>query len=426
MALVAITCLATVAAVRPALAQSAPAPRASETAPPARLSLRVEFRERMESLQSIGFTGDRDDVFWLSRLRVSVAARPTSWLRTTVQVQDARVAGKAIGPTGTPFSAPLDLRIAQAELGPASSPLVVTLGRQELVFGEQRLVGHVNWANAARSFDAARVTFRRPGLRVDGFASSVVRIRGDEWDRGGFGNRFHGVYGSTTRVVPDATLEPYVLWREDRAGAGRSRLTTTGVRLAGRIAGRTDYDIESVVQRGTLERDDHRARAQHVRVRTPVRDHVRVVAEYNYASGDRTAGDGRRETFDPLYPTPHDKYGLADQIGWRNLHHARAAIDVTAVPLPVTVAYHSWWLASATDALYNTAGAAVARVPDGAPGRHVGQGLDIQTSRALTSRVQMAAGYGCVMPGAFLRAATPGARLHAVYVMATIAATVER
>ena len=56
----------------------------------------------------------------------------------------------------------------------------------------------------------------------------------------------------------------------------------------------------------------------------------RAFGEYNYASGDDTPGDGVRGTFDQLYPTAHDKYGLADQVGWKNIHHLRTGLEVTA------------------------------------------------------------------------------------------------
>ncbi|ODS51830.1 MAG: hypothetical protein ABS36_18830 [Acidobacteria bacterium SCN 69-37] len=401
---------------------------------PPTLSVGVEFRERMEATANAGTSPGRDDVFWLSRLRVSVTGRPTSWATMTAQLQDARVAHKDIGPTGTPFSAPLDVRIAQVALGRSTSQVSGTFGRQELAFGEQRLVGPVGWANAARTFDAARVTLRQSGLRVDGFLASVVRVRRTDWDRGGFGNQFHGVYASTTRVIPAATVEPYFLWRADRdqrtdAGTFTPRhLGTTGVRVAGTLHGTFEYGIESVVQRGSRGHEVERAYAQHLRLRLPALTRgVRIVTEYNYASGDRTPGDGRHGTFDPLYPTPHDKYGLADQVGWRNVHHARAAVEITRyAQLPIAAAYHSWWLASRTDALYTAGGAVAAQIPDGAPGRHVGQELDLQASHPFTSHVQVAGGYACLFPGTFLRAATPGARMHAAFLMLTIAATTGR
>ena len=107
----------------------------------------------------------------------------------------------------------------------------------------------------------------------------------------------------------------------------------------------------------------------------------RVFGEYNYASGDETPGDGLRGTFDQLYPTAHDKYGLADQVGWKNIHHLRTGLEFRPhAKLALAGGYHSFWLASATDALYNAGGTAIARIPTGAPDRHVGQELDIQAT----------------------------------------------
>ena len=81
------------------------------------------------------------------------------------------------------------------------------------------------------------------------------------------------------------------------------------------------------------------------------------------ADGDADPADGTRGTFDQLYPTPHDKYGLADQIGWKNIHHARAGFEITPLKgLPVTTNYHSWWLAETRDGIYNAGSASLARV----------------------------------------------------------------
>lgn len=439
-AALALACLTFVPHAGTAMAQSSPPMETTTPAPPsrdrqdaddpvpARLQLRAEFRERVEAIDGITFTGGQDDMFWLSRLRLTASVTATEWMTLHAQVQDARVAGKQVGTGGVPFSAPADVRIAHVALGRATSPVGLTLGRQELAFGEQRLVGHVSWANAARTFDSARLTLRRDDLRLDLFAGSVVRIRTADWDRSGFGNRFHGMYVSATRLIPRAVVEPYFFWRADRdlrtegRAPGDLALGTTGLRLAGQLPGEFDYGIETVMQRGSLGSDTHRATAQHLRLRTPPLGTARLVGEYNYASGDDTVGDGRRGTFDPLYPTPHDKYGLSDQVGWRNVHHVRAAVELTTVPhTPITAAWHSWWLASATDALYSASGAAVARIPDGAPGRHVGIGVDVQASRALTREVTVAGGYAHIQPGTFLTAATPGDARHAVYLMLTLA-----
>ncbi len=46
--------------------------------------------------------------------------------------------------------------MAFADIGQTGkSPVLFRAGRQELAFGEQRLVGHVSWTNTGRTFDAA-------------------------------------------------------------------------------------------------------------------------------------------------------------------------------------------------------------------------------------------------------------------------------
>lgn len=420
--------------------QAAPSPRlpvlnrANELLPPW-LRVRGEFRERMEGFDGSGFVEDRQDLYYLSRFRLNATVMPTRLFSLQVQAQDARVARKTVGSAGAPFKAPFDLRLAFADIGDATTPVTVRLGRQELVFGEQRLVGHVSWLNAARSFDGAKVTVRTPAVSVDAFGTSVVRIMDGALDRSGNGNRFAGAYAATGRVIPLASVEPYVFWRRDvglrteAAAIGDLTQTTVGVRLAGRMPGRFDYGLEMAVQRGSLGTDTVDAWAGHWQLResVPGAGAMRLIGEYNYASGDTDPTDGVRGAFDQLYPTPHDKYGLADQIGWKNIHHVRAGLDFVPLKgLPVTMSYHSWWRAEGADGVYTAGGAPLARAVAGATGRHVGQELDVQVNRTLMPQFQVAAGYAHLFTGKFLKQATPGASYSHPYVMATYVFLAER
>ena len=147
---------------------------------------------------------------------------------------------------------------------------------------------------------------------------------------------------------------------------------------------------------------------------------MRLTGEYNFASGDADPADGVRGTFDQLYPTGHDKLGLADQVGWRNVHHLRAGFDITPLKgFPVATSYHSWWLAEKRDGLYAASGALIARIPAGAADAHVGQELDVQVARAVTPQIQLAAGYAHMFTGAFLKQATPGASYSHPFVTVT-------
>lgn len=421
-------------------AQVAPAPRppvfnrANEVMP-AWLRVRGEFRERMEGFDGAGFVEDRTDLYYLSRVRLNATITPSRLLSFQVQGQDARVARKTVGAVGAPFKAPIDLRMAFADVGDAKSRIAARVGRQELVFGEQRLVGHVSWLNAARTFDAAKVTFRAPAFSVDAFGASVVRIMDGAFDRSGNGNRFAGAYATAPKLIPLGSVEPYLFWRRDEnlrtetAAFGDLAQTTVGVRLAGRLPARLDYGVEMAMQRGSLGTDEVKAWAGHWQLREtlPGAAAVRLTGEYNYASGDKNPADGVRGTFDQLYPTGHDKYGLADQIGWKNISHLRGGLEFTPVKgLPVTTNYHSWWLAETRDGVYTAGSAPLARVTSGASSRHVGQEIDVQVARALTPQLQLAAGYAHIFTGSFLKQATPGASYSHPYVMATYVFLAER
>jgi hypothetical protein len=405
-------------------AQAAPAParapifnRANERLP-SWLRVRGEFRERVEGFQSGGFTEGRDDYYSLSRVRLNVAVTATPWLSFQTNVHDARVAEKQIGPIAPPFRGPFDVRTAFADVGTAKSPVALRVGRQELAFGEQRLLGHLAWVNTGRVWDAARTTLRSKPMQVDGFA-----------------NRLYGAYGSSTTLIPQATVEPYVFFRRDENLAselgprGTLQQATFGARAVGKLPARLDYGIEMAAQRGSLADDSLSAWAGHWQIREslPGKGAVKLISEYNFATGDADPRDGTRSTFDQLYPTGHDKLGLSDQVGWKNVHHLREGVEFSPWKnTPLSVSYHTWWLADRNDGLYAASGALVARVAGGAASSHVGQEIDVQITRALTPQLSVTGGYAYMTPGKFLKQATPGASYSAPFVMATYAFLAER
>ena len=422
------TSAAAQAPVTPASVPKPPAAFASVRLP-AWMRIGVEHRGRLEGVTGAGFAADREDLYWLNRFRVTARFAPKPWLTAAIQAQDARVEGKNGAATGAPFRDQLDLRQAYADVGAfEKSRFAVRAGRQEMFFGDQRLIGHANWLNTARSFDGARAVFREKKLRIDGFAVSVVTPVVDKFNESGAGNYLYGTDAQWTGL-PKGTLEPYLFVRrantlKTEAGApGELTSSTTGVRMTGKLTALLDYNAEAALQRGSLGSDTISAWAGHWLVGRTFpsgKKSYRVFGEYNFASGDDTPGDGIRGTFDQLYPTAHDKYGLADQVGWKNIHDARVGLEFKPrSTLALSGGYHSYWLANNRDALYSAAGAVLGRISDGAQSRHVGQELDVQATYTPSARVQVTGGYAHLFTGAFLKAATPGKAYNFPYVMVT-------
>jgi hypothetical protein len=385
---------------------------------PAWLDLAGDYRSRIEGVEGARFQPDNDDAYVLSRLRLSATFRPSPAWRVVFQAQDSRVFLGRDQRARPPFRDVVDARLAYVELGRrVDARWTARIGRQELTFGEQRLIGNADWLNTGRTFDAVRTTLRWPRVTVDGFGGYVLRVMPEQLNRLDPGNVLYGVNVVATRLVPGVTVEPYFFGHrapnqlQEDGGRDTAHSATVGTRWIATALGRVDASGEAAAQFGSIGADTIHAWASHWTAGftfADARGKPRVFGEYNYASGDDNRHDGRRQTFDQLYATGHDKLGLADQVGWRNIHHLRSGAEIHPSPrVLATARYHSWWLATTADALYDASGAALVQPVDGA-GHHVGQELDVQATLSARRNVRMAAGYAHIFPGSVLQRATPG------------------
>ena len=89
-------------------------------------------------------------------------------------------------------------------------PAELFVGRKELRFGQERLIGISNFTNTSRTFDGF---FGRIGdkNRLDLFSTSVVVIHPTSLDTHGAGLTFHGAYATLDKLVPKMSIEPYVV-----------------------------------------------------------------------------------------------------------------------------------------------------------------------------------------------------------------------
>jgi hypothetical protein len=129
-------------------------------------------------------------------VRLNAAILPTSWIRFAVQFQDSRAAGRRV-PVPAAVENPFDIHNAFVELGkPGNDGWSLRVGRQELAYGDERLVGPANWGNVGRVFDAARVAYQRKKIRLEGFASALVINDEDRFDPFELDQQLFGLYVS--------------------------------------------------------------------------------------------------------------------------------------------------------------------------------------------------------------------------------------
>ena len=398
---------------------------------------RVEYR-----VNNVGFDSSistDDDAWLLTRVRAGLGAKPVDWFKIYGELQDSREFDSVRSPNLEEDR--LDWRQGWFELGNGNDfPLVLTLGRQELAYGDERLVGAFGWNNIGRVFDAAKVRWQSDKCWVEVFGANVVRTDDNSFnDRTYWGDDFFGVYGHTG-VLEKHVWDVYGLFRDkdDAVTLGPPReIYTFGTRFATtpKMAP-WDYWVEAAGQFGhikgpggsqfgetTAAWNDHRAYAGTIGVgyTCPHDWKPRLALEYNYASGDSNPTDGTNETFDNLYPTNHKFYGFIDLFAWKNTHNPHLSLSVLPhKTVKVQLDGHLFWLAESRDAWYRASQAAVRRDPTGAADSFVGSEVDLTVSYAPHKRVKFLAGYSHFFTGDFVKDTGPHSDADFAYFQMTL------
>lgn len=378
---------------------------------PAWLQIGGQIRGRLEGPSGTSLLNKNADKYYLSRIRVDFGVKPFSWLRFFVQAQDARVGGYATSPAPSTLYNPLDLRQGYIEFsheGPVSFRL--RAGRQELLFGGERLIGPADWG-MSRTFDALDLTLSRGAAKVDLLAGSAVQIDPTRFDRHKAGEHFYGAYGSRRDIFHGMSIEPYLLFKQNlqiksEAGIpGDALVVSPGVRVFGKTPGRLDYAVELVAQRGSYSADKVSAGAASGVLGWTASQagwKPRFSAEFNYATGDGVNKDGERNTFDQFYPSNHNYYGMMDQFGWKNMKNYRAGFDFVALrKLKIRTDFNEFYLATVQDGLYNSSGTSIV-LNRSATSSHVGSEINAVALYQWTKIWKFGAGLGHFYAGDYL------------------------
>jgi Alginate export len=314
------------------------------------------------------------------------------------------------------------------------------VGRQELIYGDQRLIGTADWLNYGHTFDAAKLRFENPQFWVDAFISQPVIPDKHEFDESDNKDLFSGVYGSTRTLLPFQETQLYFLAHnvDERSTteqndklyplASPRDIYTVGVRLKSLpgALGHWDYEAEGDYQFGRYKASntaaslDQEAFAAHVAggytwanaLASP-----RLGLEYNFASGDSNPNDNKHGTFDNLFPSNHGLYGIMDFFAWQNLHDLRLSASIRPdKDLLLSLGLHEYWLADTHDYFYAANG--TPRKTGGyglspSANSNVGSELDLTASFAITRYASVQGGYGHFFTGDYVKdslAAKGGAR----------------
>jgi hypothetical protein len=384
------------------------------------LTIAGQVRERQEGVSQFQFGESqpaRSDAYLLSRIRLSADLHASRYFRVFAEGKSSLATRRDLsGGDSASFVDTLDLQNAFADvLMPIGTSASVTLrgGRQEMLFGAQRLIGPSDWSNVRRTFQGVSGIIRARTWTVTPFWTELVVVRQHAFDEANPGNKLYGVYASRA-ASEKATPEVYFLEADNTAASfngtsGRERRQTVGGRLwRASAAGCTDFDVEGAAQFGTVGADDIRAWMLTLNggYTFDSRLKPRLFVNGDAASGDRRFG-GRVGTFNQLYPTNHAYLGNADYVGRQNVLSPSAGVSLRpASSLTVSVTQFGFWRASVHDALYNSSGSAL-RPGTGTAGRYIGAETDLVATYQFDRRVLGYASYNHFFPGDFIRQTGP-------------------
>jgi hypothetical protein len=393
------------------------------------LRMRYEMKDDAGSFPDRDFIRagvDNDNDYLLLREKLHIGWQPESWLKFYVEGRGAQASSDDRDPS--PEQDVWDLHQAYLFLAdPKIFPLTLQLGRQEMLYGDEHLIGIADWSNTGRSFDAVRVRATLGEASwVDVFTSRVVIARDDYFNESNDEDQFSGIYAFSGELVKGLDAQAYFLARDVGEGSphaiapgigGPSErdVYTYGMRVKSLPDAWRGWDFtaEGMGQFGTVVSDDValdlRAFALFGNLGYTFEHtwgHPRIGLGYDYGSGDSEPEDGKQETFEPLFGTNHAYYGVMDVVGPRNISSPRASLGLKpGKRLTVSLDYILFWLADTNDFFYPES--AAARTENGYARNSqfdsfVGSELDLVAKYAVTPWASVHMGYGHFFPSAYI------------------------
>ena len=290
------------------------------------VTINGQVRVRSE-IDHRGVLADDGVLVHLLRSRLRATARPLAGITAVVEIQDARYWGQSDPTSGRGTSdadaEQLDMHQAWAAIDSVGGvPLSLRVGRQEMSFANERLIGVSNWSNTGRAFDAARATLHVDRASVDLFAARLTAP-----NPGPIASK--NLYGVWSTWKPSSGLAvdlfglrddntTHVRRGEDTGHAVLERYTAgTWLRAS---AGTVEVELEGALQAGRAATTDSSARraigafmaSATLAAIVDSATRTRVFGLVTALSGDGSSGDDRTENFNTLFGTNHRVYGQMD------------------------------------------------------------------------------------------------------------------
>jgi hypothetical protein len=378
------------------------------------------LRERFESFSNSAFGfrgagGVQSEDYILHRLLLSADIHLGSYSRIFVQLGDELEAGRLPGPQPTDRDRG-DLAQGFYEFDlPVGTDATIggRIGRQEMMFGSNRLVDIREGPNIRQSFDGARIWVKLGEARIDAFWTRPVFVK-EGWfdDTSDSAQQFYGVYSTTPVAIIDwLSIDTYFLGLDRKnavldAGVANEQRYTIGTRLFGG-SGPIDYNFEFVYQFGHFGNRPISAFALASDTGFTVASawgKPRLAVKADVISGGNSHGTGTLGTFYPLFPK-NNYFNEASIQTPMNVMHVNPYVQVQPrADLAFLAGIDILWRQNTSDSFYQPPGVPVV-AGNANNKRFLGTALNLQAEWQVTPNLNINAAFVHFFADGFLRAA---------------------
>lgn len=249
-------------------------------------------------------------------------------------------------------------------LTPGRSALKARIGRQELMYGSQRLIATREGPNNRQNFDALKLFYTTPAFQLDVFYANPIQNLPGVWDdKRREDIDMLGAYAVFNKLPFIGNADVYIISLVKQTarfndGSAKEDRYSIGTRVWNR-KGRWRYDGELVYQVGQFGTNNVNAwtasiNADYTFAGKKIKPVVGLKTEI--ISGDQKKGDNKLQTFNPLFPRGA-YFGFPALVGPANLIdvHPSLSIPLSKV-FKINAEYNLFWRHQTSDGLYGPAG----------------------------------------------------------------------
>ena len=405
--------------------------------------------------------------FTLQRMRLSFDMDINKNVLARVMFQDVRTFGDS-GITGNNSQTDVQEGYVQlrnlGDINSLLSNVQLRIGRWQQGYGNHRVIGTLGWANQSRSYDGAKIMYKKGNFNVDVFAWQIAEnttggVSGSDSTFSQVTGKDTVLYGFYSQykfggALKGNVIEPYLVVKaestdEDVTSSANNSIVdsketryTWGLRAAGKnIAGLGgfDYTVEPNYQSGTshytpFNTDQNRrakenidAWAIHAEVGYTFKNMPwtpRIGYAYSFASGDDSFDEGSQKTYKQVSPTQHAHNGYMDVTSWQNIKDHQFHLNLKPTKkLVVDVKTHFFELDEESDNWWHVGGAVANRAGadtvidnfnnngDSARGDvddELGQEIDVTLKYKMFENFGVVAGYSHFFAGNFIEDTSGG------------------